>query len=795
MAKQNIISGGFYGKVGSLIGQRWHNIRTVRSYVKPRNPRTEAQQANRHAFGRVCEVAQIGMQMNYKAPCFTAINNSEWALRMSMGSNLSKMGQTGFNRIPVFPSGYIPKYTVSEVILLNSSDPANVRFEVRGTLPAKNREISVLLGYKENEEDEYQIDLYTSLLVAAETSEFSLQMSDPSVLNELSKFLIVSNDDEREESEMVYAPETLMSYPGKQVRRFRTDVVGVSRDDNIFTLTFAEPFIEAPWSISGVSVRGVSNGVFVEKSLGTVEIVEKNGYFALRFEQEVSVDSEILAFPSGSWLHIESLEVENESIRLHAEDAESEVFSSDIERSLDFSLVDSVTVPEGLKIRVAQPYISGTWQANFGLSRALINGSLQTFTAAFTPFTDDTGITSFTLDKTGYSHTGTPLFIDGSEIRIQSVYCSASGVVYKAENVTLEPRDTSAQVTFDSQIKEVMRSNQTFTVVLENQYIAQTNSEISVTFSAVKNGLFREESFAVESLVNVGGKLGLRFVQTVAHPAEIFAFAAGSRVAVKSSNPSVSWSYVPSSENLQAYEDSDLERQFYAEHLLSTWAVDSAEVRFRQGAVAGSSVLVSGAVMQNVTYSAPHEIGFGSAGVSNQSVAFYGKDTYRGEAWVAPVGCNLQFSSIEVTSNGVHYSAESKSVPYSFVHGVAEWQFPGIDRAFTVGSNVEFSASLPSLFRDCCQLASPVIQTGDFATYDVELSEIRDTVSGFGWSGMNWEAEYWDGRDIYLIENDEPLPSSFLGHSGTYAFTMVVRCARLGVDFRLVMSGPAVFEE
>lgn len=795
MAKQNIISGGFYGKVGSLIGQRWHNIRTVRSYVKPRNPRTEAQQANRHAFGRVCEVAQIGMQMNYKAPCFTAINNSEWALRMSMGSNLSKMGQTGFNRIPVFPSGYIPKYTISEVILLNSSDPANVRFEVRGTLPAKNREISVLLGYKENEEDEYQIDLYTSLLVSAETSEFSLQMSDPSVLNELSKFLIVSNDDEREGGEMVYAPETLMSYPGKQVRRFRTDVVGVSRDDNIFTLTFAEPFIEAPWSISGVTVRGVSDGEFVEKSPDIVEIVEKNGYFALRFEQEVYTESEILAFPSGSWLHIESLEVENESIRLHAEDSESEMVSSDLERNLDFFLVESVTVPEGLRIRVAQPYISGTWQASFGLSKALINGSLQTFTAAFTPFTEDTGLVTFTLDKTGYSHTGTPLFIDGAEIKIQSVSCSASGVVYKAENVTLEPRDTSAQVTFDSQIREIVRSNQTFTVVLENQYVAQTNSKIYVTFSAVKNGLFKEESFAVESLVNVGGKVGLRFEQTVAHPAELFAFAPGSRVAVKSSEPSVSWSYVPSNENLQAYEDSDLERQFYAEHLLSTWLADSAEVRFRQGAAAGSSVLVSGAVMQNVTYSAPHEIGFASAGVSNQSVAFYGKDTYKGEAWVAPVGCNLQFSSIEVTSNGVHYSAESKSVPYSFIHGVAEWQFLGNDRSFTVDAQADLIALLPSLFRDCCRLASPVIQTDDFAAYDVELSEVRDTASGIVWSGMDWGVEYWDGKELYIMEYDEDIPHSFLGHPGTYAFTMVVRCARLGVDFRLVMSGSAVFEE
>ena len=50
MAIQNFLSGGYYGKLGETVGQRWKNKRTIRSYVIPRNPRTEKQQAKRVRF-------------------------------------------------------------------------------------------------------------------------------------------------------------------------------------------------------------------------------------------------------------------------------------------------------------------------------------------------------------------------------------------------------------------------------------------------------------------------------------------------------------------------------------------------------------------------------------------------------------------------------------------------------------------------------------------------------------------------------------------------------------------------
>ena len=50
MAKQNFLAGGFYGKLGAMVGQRWKNKRTIRTYVIPHNPNTPEQRKNRNGF-------------------------------------------------------------------------------------------------------------------------------------------------------------------------------------------------------------------------------------------------------------------------------------------------------------------------------------------------------------------------------------------------------------------------------------------------------------------------------------------------------------------------------------------------------------------------------------------------------------------------------------------------------------------------------------------------------------------------------------------------------------------------
>lgn len=120
MAKQNFIAGGYVGKLGETVGQRWKNIRTVRVYVIPHNPRTPAQQACRRKFAEAVPYAQIGMQFNSKAPCWEATNKTEWQGRMSVAKVNIDNGVSGRNAIPLFPLGYTPANQITATAFMDN---------------------------------------------------------------------------------------------------------------------------------------------------------------------------------------------------------------------------------------------------------------------------------------------------------------------------------------------------------------------------------------------------------------------------------------------------------------------------------------------------------------------------------------------------------------------------------------------------------------------------------------------------------------------------------------------------
>lgn len=50
MGKMNILKANWYGKVGQTVGSKWKNKSTIRTYTKPANPNTAAQQVVRTGF-------------------------------------------------------------------------------------------------------------------------------------------------------------------------------------------------------------------------------------------------------------------------------------------------------------------------------------------------------------------------------------------------------------------------------------------------------------------------------------------------------------------------------------------------------------------------------------------------------------------------------------------------------------------------------------------------------------------------------------------------------------------------
>lgn len=151
MAIQNFLSGGYYGKLGQTIGQRWKNKRTVKSYAVPTNPRTEKQQANRGRFANGVKLAQLAQAATYRSLLFSSESNTEWALRMSVAKNATDSGITGLNAVPLCPTGFVPKYLITNAILQNPGATSAPVLELKGTLPNVSQIFAILINNGEIE--------------------------------------------------------------------------------------------------------------------------------------------------------------------------------------------------------------------------------------------------------------------------------------------------------------------------------------------------------------------------------------------------------------------------------------------------------------------------------------------------------------------------------------------------------------------------------------------------------------------------------------------------------------------
>lgn len=108
MAIFNTLAGGYYGKLGATVGQRWKNKRTLRTYVIPANPRTEKQQANRGTFKEAIFYAQVAQAMNPKTKVFDTSTMTLWNKRMSLARSLQTSFTRDLERLPLYPESFTP---------------------------------------------------------------------------------------------------------------------------------------------------------------------------------------------------------------------------------------------------------------------------------------------------------------------------------------------------------------------------------------------------------------------------------------------------------------------------------------------------------------------------------------------------------------------------------------------------------------------------------------------------------------------------------------------------------------
>lgn len=96
MGKMNLLKANYEGKVGQTVGAKWKNLSTLRTFTKPSNPNTEAQQTVRSGFKDInAFVALFADQIRYKSALNTAgmsVRNAIVKLNAKMvsGNNFSK---------------------------------------------------------------------------------------------------------------------------------------------------------------------------------------------------------------------------------------------------------------------------------------------------------------------------------------------------------------------------------------------------------------------------------------------------------------------------------------------------------------------------------------------------------------------------------------------------------------------------------------------------------------------------------------------------------------------------------
>lgn len=73
MGKMNLLKANWEGKVGQTVGAKWKNKSTIRTYTRPSNPDTAAQQSVRSVFGAMTSfVAMFADQIKYLSALNTA---------------------------------------------------------------------------------------------------------------------------------------------------------------------------------------------------------------------------------------------------------------------------------------------------------------------------------------------------------------------------------------------------------------------------------------------------------------------------------------------------------------------------------------------------------------------------------------------------------------------------------------------------------------------------------------------------------------------------------------------------
>lgn len=311
MAIQNFLSGGYYGKLGATVGQRWKNKRTIRTYVKPANPRTEVQQANRNKFANAVTFAQMGMQMNYYATVFDDPNFTHWNYRMKVARELRNQGLSNLDLIPLYPTSFVPPTLIQSVEVSGIQGQKHITFKIENLNGNSDRVLSLMFALYDENDVFLGYKLYLGYYYASKPGLLEVDVDNVSEINSHCFVRMVTNDDTDSLTDMIASPNLQIKQSGPETRAFDTTIREVQKSPAGIKVIFEEPWKDAP-TVNTITITAnfVSNGANANATATDAALVNENGYCSVLVPFVTSDNQHLPALPNGSNFVIATVDYE-----------------------------------------------------------------------------------------------------------------------------------------------------------------------------------------------------------------------------------------------------------------------------------------------------------------------------------------------------------------------------------------------------------------------------------------------------------------------------------------------------
>ena len=557
MAIQNFLSGGYYGKLGATVGQRWKNKRTIRTYVIPTNPRTEIQQANRGKFANAVVFAQMGLQMNYYTTVFEDPNFTRWNYRMKVARELKDKGMLDLDLIPLYPTSFVPPTLIQSIKVSGVQGTKHITFTVEGLTSNVDRVLSLMFAIYDQNDTFLGYKLYLGYYYASNPGFLEVDVDDISEINKHCYVRAVSNDDVDSVTDMIASPRLQVQTSEIDIRAFNTSIKEVQKSLAGITVIFNEMWKGDP-TTNNITILAnfVSNGKKTNAYGPSLSLENNNGYCSVTIPFIVTDNQHLPAFPEGSNFIIETVNYEGSTWKYTKEN--DTVAYNDTDLSRDFISTISSVSRYGTTFTVAfdetLPIVtSHTLKLAI---RAVKNGAW--VTEEVTPAS--ISLNEVTFEQSGADNANIYAFPEGSTIAISGTIIG-NGVTYSPNTTTAQSvsNDDLAR-TFKSNISSISRNNLTFSVAFNETLPTVGTNNLKLTIRAVKSGEWVEEEVTIS---NISDNV-ITFIQSVTAARLVYAFPEGSTIKVEGTIASNGVTYTSSLQLAQQVSNTDLERTFYS---------------------------------------------------------------------------------------------------------------------------------------------------------------------------------------------------------------------------------------